>query len=255
MKFNIKFPYPIEVIPLRAPELIDETSSYYEYRINVPEVVLENKVLYENLASLILVAEVNCSATMYRECFESDRYEYIDLLIKKEDISNRFEVDCMILATKDIQFETHLLKRGMPFMHLGSHTFRLNSSRKGLITFIPSDNKDKLEFDFKDNVIKILLPKNEYDDLLKMKGAPMVKNLLLVYAQFALLEACNYLVEDSTKIHTQWYEELHRRWEEDNEEGTYPAPEEHYSFVENVMQNSNIELARSIINNEKQVNE
>lgn len=255
MKYNIKFPYPIEVVPLKAPELVGETSSFYEYRINVSRVVLDDNVLIENLESLVLVAEVNCSATMYRECFKSDCFEYIDLLIKKENISNRFEIDCMILATEDIPFETHLLKKGMPFMHLGSHTFRLNSSRKGLITFVPSDNKDKLEFDFNDNVIKILLPKNEYDELLRMKGTPMVKNLLLVYAQFALLEACNYLVEDSTKLHTQWYEELHRRWEEDNEEGTYPAPEEHYKFVESVMQNSNIELARTIINNEKQSNE
>lgn len=255
MKSNIKFPYPIEVKELKQPELLNNNSNYYNYRISMPKEVLNDDGLIVNLEKLLLVAEVNCSATMYRECFLSDCFEYIDVSIKKENLDSKFEIDCMMLAKEEIEFDNYRLDKGMPFMHLGSYSYKLDKSRKGLIDFIATDEKDKTGFDFNDDTISILLPRNEYADLSKMSGIPIVKQLLLNYAQLALLEACKHLTENNSKDHTPWYKELHRRWEEDNEIGSYPPPKEYFDFVEGVLKHPNIELARIIINNEKSEDE
>ena len=88
-----------------------------------------------------------------------------------------------------------------------------------------------------------------------MSGVPIVRQLLLNYAQLALLEACKYLTDNNSKDHTSWYRELQRRWEENNDIGSYPSPDEHFEFVDEVIKSPNIELARIIINNEKSEDE
>lgn len=251
MKSNIKFPHPIKVMDQAEPQFENQSSGSYIYKLDIPDAVLLDPIFDKRFRSLVLVAEVNCSATMYRECFKSDHYESIQIEIDKNNISDKFEIDYMFLAKETTVIDSFRLDKGMPLIHLGSFAYRLDRSNRSLILFAASENKDRLEFDLNGDEIKVLLPQKEYDALMRMQGLPVVSKLLENFGQLALLEACRFLHEESSREYTLWFRELYHRWEQYYEEGSYPTPDQYFEFIDDILKNSSIELARIIIQNEE----
>ncbi|QAA80882.1 hypothetical protein EI546_03670 [Aequorivita sp. H23M31] len=255
MKYSVKFPYDVLKHSLRING--NPSEDFYEYEISLPPAVHSvfiNGTSGIGFTDINLVAEVNCSATMYRKCFISEDIEdkSLNFKIPKKAVGVNFEIDTMIVAKRPIPLDGQRIEKGMPLAHLGSHKYKIDKSRIGLIEFEVSKAKD-ISYLFNSHTIKIQLPEEVYKELVKMKNRPEIKHFLASQlAQVALLEACQLLVENGGSNHLAWYEELHKRWVLlSGGDKDYPDPEDHLSLVNHILQEPSLTFAHYLINTAK----
>lgn len=248
MKYAVKFPYNVLKIPVKLD--FSQSDESYEYIIKLPDVVFSEAGLHNvNKADLQLVAEVNCSSTMYRKCFHSNDSELrtMTFFLPKKNVNHRFQVDVLLLAKRPLELNGQIIEKGMPLAHFGSNTISLSRNQKGLIVFDKSVDKE-ITYGFGSDLIKIRIPERIYNDLSRMKNRPEIKHLLASqFAQIALLEACKYLKEDGGKSHLNWYEELLKRWNKFNPEKQYPDSEDHLKLVNYILDYPSLNFANYLI--------
>lgn len=254
MKQSIKFPYNVFISSFKPKETIEER--VHRYEIKLADVVFSNSGIDSEeveLDKLALVSEVNCSATMYRKCFISDSFEYIEFEVPKNKLRDKYSIDTMIVAKEELVFKDYSLEKGMPLAHLGSYLLKIAANQEGLITFAVSEKK-QISYSFGSDIIKVNIPKKEYEDLLLMQNNIGIEHLLASqFAQIALIQACSYLKEGSDKDHLAWYKELLERWRRyDPEEKDYPSKSEEYiGFINSILDDRSLAFAKYLINQAK----
>lgn len=250
MKETTNFPYEV-ICPRPKLELIakDYNDFKYIYSFKVPEYILLKQDLVDNEESIELVAEVNCSSTMYRELFRSDYVSEIQIEVDKTLLYDSFSIDILILFKKNTEWDNQIVDKGMPIAHLGSYRIDLENRTQGLISFIENDS-DNIEYSFTDNTINIKIPSNKYEWLLQNKHNPLLKKILSSqFGQIALIEACQRM-KDNANDHLLWQKELKNRWKSFNEdEKEYPDESEIISFVNSLLDNPSDSLLTFLMDN------
>lgn len=246
MKEITNFPYEV-ITPRPKLELIsmDYDDFKYFYKLNVPEYIL-SKIEVENA---VLVSEINCTSTMYRENIQSTLLNEIVIEIDKTLVYNSFTLDILILLTKKTKWDNQILGKGMPIAHLGSFRIDLESKTQGLIAFIENES-DNIEYSFTNNSINVKMPNSKYIWLLQNKNNPLLKRILTSqFGQIALIEAC-LRMKDNTNDHLFWQKELKYRWKlYNNDEKEYPDDSEINLFVNSLLEKPSDSLLKYLMDN------
>jgi len=248
MKQTTNFPYNV-IIDSKSELKIENANDLnnYCYSLEIPKSILED-IIFEK-ENIELIAEVNCSSTMYRECFKSESLEKISIKIDKKNIFKTFNIDVLIVFNIDTDFDNVRLREGMPYAHLGSFKVETETATQSLISFIPNEKDEYIHYSFTDHAIKIKIPKTKYDWLLKNKSKPLIKNILKSqFAQIALLEACKKLKDESNN-HLLWQKELLKRWQKDNK-NELPDDFEMLPFVKKILNNPSEDLLNVLTDNQ-----
>lgn len=252
MKQTTSFPYGVDINTIGLSEL-PHSSKNFEYEVNLPEYFSSDSKYKSIDENMDLIAEVNCSATLYREVFTSKNELQLIIKIPRENVSVNFNIDVLVVVNKDVIWEGQPLQKGMPIAHFGSFKKDIDNRSKGLISFEISEN-NQISIATSNNTIVIQIPKKQYQFLIKKQNDKMVKEILTSqFAQIALLEACNYLKEGSKSDHLIWYKELLSRWRKyAPEDKGFPDELDHLKFVSDLLKNPSISLVNHLIAVEKQ---
>jgi hypothetical protein len=177
-----------------------------------------------------LFCEVTCSSTFYRKCFISNNennYE-IEIKIHKSQLRNKVEILTLIIATKSIHeyhpHEVNLffsekyydIEYGDVIAFLGNFYRNVDmhsSETKDFIKIIKDDDANILKFDFNDDYIKIRVPADQFNQLVRIKNDERFSNILI--SSFvvpglhgALSHFLNMYDEDNIISNRQWYQFL-----------------------------------------------
>lgn len=250
MKQSFSFPYDVKLMPCDLKEL-DPTEDSFRYKVDLPKRISEDSVIRECFPKCSLIAELNCSATIYRSLIEGDSVQELIIEIPKNKVIENFTLDILLVVKEDFLWDDQYLKKGMPIAHLGSFKIDLQSRAQGLISFVEHD-KDEFKNLFNDNMIQVLIPKNQFEWLLLKSKDPLVKNLMNAqFAQLALIEGCQ-LMQSETYDHLLWQQELKSKWRSySDQEKDYPESDEISGFVNHILVNPTKSLFEFLIYTDK----
>lgn len=253
MKANTKFPYDVKSASGFNFELkeLPSNENLVIYKFEVPDGFL-NEAKYKALDEpIMLVAEVNCSATFYRELFTSSNLKYIEITILKENIFDKLTIDFIIIFTSDTHWDNIPINPGMPICHLGSFKIDFNSRASGLISFVPDNDSKIVWYSFSDNSININLPVQKFDWLLMKRNNPLIKKILTSQlAQIALIEACQKM-GNNVNDHLYWYQELTHRWKNfSKDDKVFPEYDDIPEFVNHILHNPSDSLIDFLMQNQ-----
>jgi hypothetical protein len=236
MNYSFSFPYDVKLVASDLEELIPK-DNFFRYRVELPERISKDLNLMNLLPKCSLLAELNCSATIYRECIVSESLAELIIEIPKDKVYDRLSLDILLLARESLSWDDQQLSKGMPLAHLGSFKIDLQSRAQGLISFVEHD-KDEFKNLFNDNMIQVLIPKAQFDWLLLKSKNPLVKNLMnSQFAQLALIEGCQ-LMQLETYDHLLWQQELKAKWKSySDQEKEFPESDEISAFVNHILKN------------------
>ena len=185
---------------------------------------LFNKQLIEILISnsVNLIAEVNCSGTLYRKVFfikdELLKEGKTAIEIDSDLIAGNYIVEIIAIATEKVKligsFTHHF---GDIVAYLGEYKFNTDIACKGLIVFKENSDLKDPNFLYNDNVIQVELPSKLFEDYKNLRNHPLYKRLIVgQYAFTALLGAVGYLneIEANEKENLAWFSELKVRWDD-----------------------------------------
>lgn len=252
MKQTTNFPYDVAIQTIDLIEL-PQSADYFEYEILLPDYYLTDEKYHEVAENLELIAETNCSATMYREVFDQSNNFTLSIAIPRNRVSVKFNIDILLVAKREFNWDSQLIQKGMPIAHFGSFQKDIDDRSTGLISFESTD-EDKISISNADHTIKIKIPVDQFKFLIEKQNSLLVKQILTSqFAQIALLESCKELKENSKRDNLIWYKELLSRWRKfsDNED-EYPQESDHLKFVSDLLQNPSIKLIDYLIAEEKQ---
>lgn len=252
MKQSIKFPYKVFIDSIQT-ELLNNNTDFYEINANVPDVVFSESGIgvTDHNDKISLISEVNCSSTIFRKCYRSENLKNLNFSFPKKEVSNSFTIDHIFVAKESLTLGGETIEKGMPVAHLGSFSINIDKKRQGLISFETSDD-DKISYSFSGHVIKINIPKNEYENLLNLKNRPIIKQFLISqFAQIALLEACKYLRNESAMNHLSWYKELLGQWQKfDEGNKEYPEETDFLKLINFILGDPSLKFTRLLIQKE-----
>lgn len=252
MKQTTKFPYDVTIQTIVLQEL-PHTPEAFEYEITLPDYYVTDSK-YTNVQSNIdLIAETNCSATMYREVFTTSGTLKLLIAIPRNKVSVNFTIDLLLVANKEFSWDSQVLKKGMPIAHFGSFKKDIDNRSTGLISFEITD-EDKISISNSDHTIIIKIPKKQYNFLMEKKNSLSIKHILTSqFAQIALLESSRELKENSKRDNLIWYKELLARWHKfSDNDVAYPQESDHFPFIKELLENPSIKLVDYLIAEEKQ---
>lgn len=250
MKHSFSFPYDVKLAVCDLEEL-NPTDDFFRYRVKIPQWILKDSRFKELLPKCSLVAELNCSATIYRKCMKSESLTELITEIPKDKVYDRFILDVILLVNENVSWDDQHLTNGMPLAHLGSFKIDLQSRAQGLISFVEHD-KDEFKNLFNDNMIQVLIPKGQFEWLVLKTKNPLVKSLLNAqFAQLALIEGC-HLMQSQAYDHLLWQQELKSKWNSfSDQEKEFPDSDEISSFVNHILKNPTKNLFEFLIESDK----
>jgi hypothetical protein len=252
MKQTTNFPYDVAIHTVDLKEL-PQSADCFEYEIILPDYYLTDEKYLEVAENLELIAETNCSATMYREVFDQSENFTLSIAIPRNKVSVKFSIDILLVAKKEFNWDSQQLRKGMPLAHFGSFQKDIDNRSTGLISF-ESTYEDKISISNSDHTIKVKIPVHQFKFLIEKQNSLLVKQILTSqFAQIALLESCKELKENSKRDNLLWYKELLSRWRKfSNNEDEYPQESDHLKFVSDLLENPSIKLIDYLIAEEKQ---
>jgi hypothetical protein len=253
MKNTTNFPYDVKIVEANRIRLDDHSDhDYFKYKVKLPDgIFYENK--YREVDDKIeLVADISCSATMFRKVEKANEKNKIEICFPKNKVYGRFTIDLVAVFNDSAVWDNSDVGKGMPVVHLGSFKIDLETRTQGLILFKPNEDTDDVNYSYTLDSIQILLPENKYNWLLKNKHNPLVKNILSSqFAQIALIEACHKM-KDGTNDHLLWHKELKNKWKDYNRgSNEFPQDTDIVPFVNEVLQNPSQNLLNYIIENQE----
>lgn len=250
MKDTTYFPFDV-IRPNEKLELmqLDHNEGYLVYNLKVPGYILAKPECINFQESIQLVAEINCSATMYREIIRSKDLNEIILQIDRSSIYDSFHVDVLIIFTSNVDWSNQTIEKGMPLAHLGSFKIDLENRAQGLISFIGSE-ADTVENSFTDNTINVRIPQYKFDWLVSNQHNPLIKRILSSQlGQIALIEACQR-IKDNSNDHLLWQQEIKNRWKLfDQNDKEFPDDSEIIPFVNSILDQPSDGLLTFLIEN------
>ncbi|WP_010136514.1 hypothetical protein [Ochrovirga pacifica] len=252
MKQATSFPYSVEIHTIELSEL-PHSSINFEYEIRLPDYFISDNKYKTIKSNIDVIAEVNCSATMFRKVFKAKNDTLVIIQIPRKNVAVNFNIDVLVVANKNIIWEGQQIQKGMPIAHFGSHKKDIDNRSKGLISFETSEN-NQLTIATAGNTIVIQIPKKQYEFLVKKQNDKLVKEVLTSqFAQIALLEACKYLKEGSNLDHLLWHKALLSKWRKySSQETGFPNEKDHLKFISDMLKNPSISLVNHLIAVEKQ---
>lgn len=252
MKNTINFPYDVKVAEANQIRLEDKSDhDYFKYHVILPDSIFyENK--YRGIDSEIeLIADINCSSTMFRKVENSNNINEIELIFSKSKVYSRFTIDLIAVFKQNTMWDNTSVSKGMPIAHLGSFKIDLETRTQGLILFKPNESNDDVGYSYTQDSIQVLLPEKKFNWLLQNKHNPLIKNILSSqFGQIALIEAC-HKIKDESNDHLLWHKELKDKWlnfRQDTKE--YPDETDIVPFVNKVLNNPSQNLLNYIIENQ-----
>lgn len=252
MKQTTNFPYDVDVHTIDLKEL-PHSSNSFEYEVALPDYYVTHNKFIDVIDHIDLIAETNCSSTMYRSVITASTDSKLIINIPRNKVNLNFKIDILLVANKEFNWDSQILQKGMPIAHFGSFKKDIDNRSTGLISFETSEGND-IFISNSDHTIKIKIPKKQYEFLLKKQNSLMVKRILTSqFAQIALLEACKELKENSKRDNLIWYKELLSRWRKfsDNNDD-YPQETDYLRFVQDLLEKPSIKLIDYLIAEEKQ---
>lgn len=252
MKQTTSFPYDVAIQTIELKEL-PHTPEAFEYEITLPDFYVTDSK-YTNLQRDIdLIGEINCSATIYREVFSTSAALNLFVSVPRQKVSVNFNIDLMLVANKEFNWDSQVLKKGMPIAHLGSFKKDIDNRSTGLISF-ETTNEETISVSNSDHTIIIRIPQKQYKFLIEKQNSSLVKHILTSqFAQIALLESCKELKENSKRNNLIWYKELLSRWQKFTDYSEdYPQETDHFPFIKDLLENPSIKLIDYLIMEEKQ---
>jgi hypothetical protein len=251
MKQTTNFPYDVAIQTIDLKEL-PHTPEAFEYEVILPDYYATDSKYTDVQSNIDLIAEANCSATMYREVFATTGDLKLIIIIPRNKVNVNFTIDLLLVANKKFSWDDQILKRGMPIAHFGSFKKDIDNRSTGLISFETTD-ENELFISNSDHTIIIKIPKKQYDYLIRKQNSLLEKKILASqFAQIALLESCKELKENSKRNNLIWYKELMTRWYKfSGTDSGYPQDTDHLKFVSNLLQNPSIKLVDYLIAEEK----
>lgn len=222
-----KLPYP--TVQLNQEDLdnllVEPYSSENKHCISIKvDGGLFNQQLTEILLNenVNLIAEVNCSGTLFRKIyFIRDKLlkdGKTNIEIDRNLIAGNYVVEIIVVATDTVKligsFTHHF---GDIIAYLGEYKFNTDIASKGLIVFKENSDLKDPNFLYNDNVIQVELPSKLFTDYKKHRNFPLYKRLIVgQYAFTALLGAVGFLNESDAneKENLAWFNELKVRWDD-----------------------------------------
>lgn len=251
MKQSTNFPYDVAIHSIGLNELAS-TSETFEYDAVLPEYFTTDNKYRPIQTDIDFIAEVNCSATLYREVFTSNGASTLLMKIPRDKVNVSFTIDLLLVANKEIKWDSQTLNKGMPIAHFGSFKKDIDNRSTGLISFEATEGEE-ITISNVDHTIRIQIPQKQYQYLSSGQNSLLVKNILTSqFAQIALLESCKELKENSKRDNLIWYKELLSRWRDfsGTNEG-YPQETDYLKFVTNLLESPSIKLIDYLIEEEK----
>ncbi|WP_179321181.1 hypothetical protein [Winogradskyella helgolandensis] len=252
MKQTTNFPYDVDVTTINLVDLPHEID-YFKYEVNLPDYYIMDDKFTDVNDNIDIIAEINCSATMYRKVFATSDDLKLIITIPRDKVSLNFTVDVLLVSNKEFEWDSQILQKGMPIAHFGSFKKDIDNRSTGLISFETSESNE-LFISTSDHTIKIKIPKKQYEFLLKKQNSLLIKKVLTSqFAQIALLEACKELKGNSKRDNLIWYKELLNRWRKfSGSDEDYPQETDHLRFVQDLLEKPSIKLIDYLIAEEKQ---
>ena len=254
---KISLPYRI-IRESNASFKQNHTEDCYNYTAITPDLTILS--IPENLKSKVkLVAEINCSSTMYRTCIQSNEVEKIEISIPKDEVKIRFTIDLMYISNDNIDYLEQRFNKGQVLAFLGRKSVNIDARRQSLISFDKLESGNEIEYSFTNHCIKVRMPKKQFNQILKKQHAPLFKSVFSSpLAQLALLQGCRHLEAGSSKNHLLWFKELENLWKKlrnpaDNEKD-YPDVDDYLPFVNKILKNPSIRLIDDLIKSEQREN-
>lgn len=193
-----------------------------------------------------LIAEIFCSHTMYRRCFNLERP--FEIKIPLSYLKNRVECYFFIVSNYDnASYENKALKQelkddkyyveeGDVLAFLGEYKFDLDLKGTSVESFIKirqKENDDKgVNYLFVDDSILIEINTREYEKMKKFHLNPDYQQILISgLLQPALIHACYKLHEEEFEDKA-WFRTLMIRWEKYRDDMEPPTSHEIPEFVE-----------------------
>jgi len=243
MKFgNYQFPHPvltnftddISGDPSFNEEIVEQEDSYsIEISYSVDNKILED-YLNENLA--VIICEVNCSGTVYRDSFISNDIT-VSFELAKESVRGKVEFSNYIVVIKEITGYSNPnshpdykgfsldLEPGDVLAYFGDFSFNaeINYRKlKAVSSFLKIEERNDIDisdFDINNDRIIIKLPVNDYNIYRKQ---PIAKNkdFAPVFHASIVFSALLYALQNIEKYEDKmWAQVIKTRLEEDEFDG------------------------------------
>lgn len=253
MKNTTNFPYDVKVAEANRIKLNDDSShDDFKYSVKLPDGIFYENKYKEAEENIELIADISCSATMFRKVVKSNNKSKIEISFPKEQVYSQFTIDLIAVFKNQMIWDNTEVNKGMPIAHLGSFKIDLETRTQGLIIFKPNEDLEEVSYSYTLDAIQILLPKNKFDWLLKNKHNPLVRNILSSqFAQIALIEACHKM-KDGTNDHLLWHRELKNKWNSHKRYSKeYPEDNDIIPFVNDILDNPSQNLLNYIVENQE----
>lgn len=251
MKQSTNFPYYVDTslsgLELKAQESDLEN---YSFLVNIPQVLFNTEGYDEVKDKINLLAESNCSATLFRQIIQSDELERIEIKIPKNSVFKTFTIDLLIVFNEATDWDGHRIEKGMPISHLGTYRVDIDNKSQGLISFTSNSDNSDVTYSYTSHQIQIIFPSLKFDWLLRNQNNPLVKNILRCqFAQIALIKACN-LLKDESNDHLLWQKELKNKWIKYDKNGKeFPDNDDTIGFVNNILNHPSEQLIDFLMKN------
>ncbi len=206
-----------------------------------------NQVLKDLLNSeqAIVVTEVFCSYTMYRQCFKSK--DKINISIPLKNIKNQIEALYFIIANNeisnykndavrpDLNNQTFFIEKGDILGMLGEEVISLDvsTSMDSIVKIRKSEDNKASTFYWNESSIIINLPSEAYQKLNSFKASLDYQKILVSsILQPALIHACYKLQKEGIYSEKNWHKALLIHWNQYNRQSENPSKEDIPDFVE-----------------------
>lgn len=247
MKQSTNFPYDVDIHTIDLKEL-SPTPDTFEYEAILPEYYSKDSKYAPILSNIDLIAEVNCSATMFRKVYPISSSKTLSISIPKQKVNVKFGLDLLLVANKEFLWDSQNIKKGMPIAHFGTFSKNIDNRSSGLISFESSD-EEKISISNSDHTIKVKIPDKQFDYLMRTQHSLLTKKVLTSqFAQIALLECCKELKCNSKRDNLIWYQELLSRWYKySKQKDDFPQEIDHLRFVQYLLKNPSVSLIDHLI--------
>ena len=172
-----------------------------------------------------LVCEVNCSYTIYRKVFSSNRTK-LSFDISDEDLKNKVDLQLLLIATEELpdftspNFSPDLIgqafqiEAGDVMGILDTHSIDVDALRLGISDFIKIIENTTDEFtryELNKNSVFIKVPKSELDKFQRLNNSPNFENIIVsILVVPALTHALHHLNEENEEAYGEkaWFRAL-----------------------------------------------
>lgn len=208
------------------------------------------------------VCEVNCSYTIYRKVFRSNRTKLL-FDISDDDLKNKVDLQLLLIAVEelsdftssnfspDLLGQTFQIEAGDVMGILDTHSIDVDALRLGVSDFIKIIENTTDEFtryELNNNSVFIKVPKSDLDKFQRLNNSPNFGHMLIsILVAPALTHALHHLNEENEEAYGEkaWFRALKEQC--DSLLGVeYPEPSDIPVLVDKILQKPNSRVVQEL---------